>query len=69
MSDTLELIFVKDLIGAEDMLFGEGDVQQVRDGELVNVSKINAKSIPYRTPSGELITIGEALDRLFTQGE
>lgn len=62
-----ELIFVKDLIGAEDLLFGEGDVQQIRDGEVVLVSKINAETIPYRTPTGELITVKAALDYLYSK--
>ena len=62
-----ELIFVKDLIGAEDLLFGEGDVQQIRDGEVVLVSKINAETIPYRTPAGELINVKTALDYLYSK--
>jgi len=66
--DTDELLFVKDLIGKEDILFGEGEVQQIRDGELVLVTRINAESIPYRTPTGELITIKAALDFLYEQG-
>lgn len=65
---TDDLIFVKDLIGKEDILFGEGEVQQIRDGELVLVTKINAGSIPYRTPEGDLITVAEALDFLYAQG-
>ena len=63
-----EIIFIKDLIGAEDVLFGEGEVQQIRDGELVLVTKINAGSVPYRTPSGELTTVKEALDYLYKKG-
>ncbi len=60
------LVFVKDLIGAEDLLFGEGEVQQIRDGEVVLVSEINAETIPYRHPvSNELITVKAALDELF----
>jgi len=66
---TDELLFVKDLIGAEDMLFGEGEVQQIRDGEVVKVTQINAETIPYRTPTGELITVKAALDYLYTQSE
>ena len=69
MADTTEeLIFVKDLIGKEDLLFGEGEVQQIRDGEVVLVTMINAETIPYRTPSGELITVKAALDYLYAQG-
>ena len=64
-----ELIFVKDLIGKEDVLFGEGEVQQIRDGEVVLISKINAETIPYRTPAGELITVKGALDYLYALSE
>jgi hypothetical protein len=63
------LIFVKDLIGKEDILFGEGEVQQIRDGEVVLVSMVNAETIPYRTPAGELITVKAALDYLYAQSE
>jgi len=62
-----ELLFVKDLIGAEDILFGEGEIQQIRDGELVLITKINAGSIPYRTPTGELITVKAAIDDLYAK--
>ncbi len=63
-----ELIFVKDLLGREDIMFGEGEVQQVRDGELVLITRINAHSIPYRKATGELVTVGAALDELFARG-
>jgi len=70
MAEEVEgLIFVKDLIGAEDIIFGEGEVQQIRDGEVVLITKINSESIPYRTPTGELITVKDALDYLYTQSE
>ena len=62
-----ELIFVKDLIGKEDLLFGEGEVQQIRDGEVVQVTMINAETIPYRTAAGDLITVKAALDYLYAQ--
>ena len=68
MADTTEeLIFVKDLIGKEDLLFGEGEVQQIRDGEVVIVTRINAESVPYRTAVGDLTTVKDALDYLYTQ--
>ncbi len=63
-----ELLFIKDLIGQEDLLLGEGEVQQVRDGELVIVTRINANSIPYRKVTGEITTVGAALDELYALG-
>jgi len=60
-----EIIFVKNLIGGEDMLFGFGTEQQIRDGEIVVISRINAHSIPYRKVNGDKVTIGDALDELF----
>ena len=59
-----ELVFVKNLIGSEDILFGTGTEQQIRDGEIVLISKINAHSIPYRKPDGTLTSVGEMLDVL-----
>jgi len=40
-------IFVKQLAGAEDLLFGLGATAQVREGETVTISFINAATIPY----------------------
>ena len=69
MADTTtttdEFIFVKDRIGAEDLLFGFDTTQQIRDGEFVTVSKINAESIPYRKADGTKIDIKAALDELY----
>lgn len=62
---TDEFIFVKDRIGAEDLLFGFGTAQQIRDGEFVSISKINAESIPYRKSDGTVVSVKAALDELF----
>jgi len=62
--DTDEFIFVKDQIGAEDLLFGFDLVQQVRDGEFVSISAINAATIPYRKPDGTITTVKAVLDEL-----
>jgi len=64
--NTDEFIFVKDVIGAEDLLFGLGTEQQVRDGEFVSITRINAESIPYRKADGTLTNVKAALDELFS---
>ena len=60
-----EFIFVKDQIGSEDLLLGFGIVQQVRDGEFVSISKINAETIPYRKSDGTITNVKAALDELY----
>ena len=66
MADIESLVFVKDLIGAEDLMFGDGEVQQIRDGEVVVVSKINAETMPYyKESTSEWITVKTALDELY----
>ena len=62
---TDEFIFVKDRIGTEDLLFGFDTTQQIRDGEFVTISKINAESIPYRKLDGTVVSVKTALDELF----
>ena len=48
MAETTEkLVFVKQLAGEEDLIFGLGSVAQVREGETVTITMINASSIPY----------------------
>ena len=63
--NTDEFIFVKDQIGVEDLLLGIGTEQQVRDGEFVTVSRINAESIPYKKADGTLTNVKAALDELY----
>ncbi len=63
--NTDEFIFVKDKIGVEDLEFGFGSTQQVRDGEFVSITKINAESIPYRKLDGTLTNVKAALDELY----
>ena len=41
------LVFVKQLAGAEDLLFGFGAVSQIRGEDNVVVTMINADTIPY----------------------
>lgn len=41
------LVFTRQVAGAEDLIFGFGSESQVRDGNNVVVTYINASSIPY----------------------
>ena len=42
-----DLKFVKQLGGVEDLLWGFGSIMQIRNGQAITISKINADSIPY----------------------
>lgn len=66
MADTTDqFIFVKNLVGVEDLLLGKGATQQLRDGEWVSVTMINAESIPYKKIDGTETNVKAALDELF----
>jgi len=45
--DLTDVVFVKQLGGAEDLMFGFGTVMQIRNGNTVIVSLINADTVPY----------------------
>ena len=63
--DLSKLVFIKNLIGKEDLFLGYTSAQQIRDGELVGITAINAHTMPYRKPDGELSTIGDVMDDLW----
>ena len=42
-----DLRFTRQLAGVEDLKFGFGSVTQIRNGQVVILSDINADSIPY----------------------
>ncbi len=42
-----DLKFTRQLAGAEDLRFGFGSVTQIRNGQVVMLSDINASVIPY----------------------
>jgi len=42
-----DLKFMKQLGGVEDLLWGFGSVMQIRNGQAVTITLINADSIPY----------------------
>lgn len=45
--DLGELKFVKQLGGAEDLMWGFGSVTQIRNGQAVTITSINSDVIPY----------------------
>ena len=45
--DLSDVVFVKQLGGVEDLQFGFGTVMQIRNGQSVTISLINAETIPY----------------------
>ncbi len=47
--DLSEVVFIKQLGGVEDLQFGFGTVTQIRNGQSVVISLINADTIPYDT--------------------
>jgi len=42
-----DLKFTRQLAGAEDIRFGFGSLSQIRNGQVVIISEINADTIPY----------------------
>ncbi len=63
--DLSELVFIKNLIGSEDLFVGYASQQQIRDGELVGITAINAHTIPYKKPDGSMSTVGAVMDDLW----
>ena len=47
MADKQEIVYVKQLGGAQDLMFGFNKITQIRNGELVVVSEINSDTVPY----------------------
>jgi hypothetical protein len=56
-----KLIFIRQKAGAEDLIFGFGSEQQIREGKNVVVSMINADTIPYDSSR----SVKDALDEIF----
>ena len=42
-----DLKFMKQLGGVEDLLWGFGSIMQIRNGQAVTITLINADAIPY----------------------
>jgi len=58
-----DLKFTRQLAGAEDLKFGFGSLSQVRNGQVVIISEINADTIPYDATD----SIKEVLDKLIAK--
>jgi len=61
--EEIKLVFIRQKAGAEDLIFGFGSEQQIREGENVVVSMINASTIPYDSTR----SVKDALDEIFAQ--
>ena len=55
--------FIKQLGGVEDLVFGFGTVMQIRSGQSVTISLINAETIPYDTTD----TVKSILDKIIAK--
>ena len=60
-TDNYQLVFIRQKAGAEDLTFGFGSEQQIREGENVVITMINAATIPYDSSR----SVKDALDELF----
>ena len=58
-------------LGAEDMLLGQGQVEQTRQGANVVLSKVNADLIPFQGNPGEVNykSIKDIIDNLVVGGD
>ncbi len=63
-----ELVFTRQLMGAEDMIFGFGAESQIRDGDTTVVTYINSAHIPYDSTRSVKQVIDEILLNLSQQG-
>ncbi len=61
--DLTDVVFVKQLGGVEDLMFGFGTVMQIRNGNTVVISLINAEAIPYNTED----TVKSILDKIIAK--
>ena len=57
------VVFVKQLGGSEDLMFGFGTIVQIRNGRTVVISKINAASIPFSDTESIEAIINKILDK------
>jgi len=61
-----KLVFTRQVAGAEDLIFGFGSTAQIREGESVTISLINADTIPFDTTRSVKQVIEEILAKLPT---
>ena len=57
-----KVIFVKQVAGAEDLMFGFGSISQVREGENTTINLINAHTIPFDNTR----SVGDVLEYLLS---
>lgn len=62
-TDLDNVVFIKQLGGAEDLIFGFGTVMQIRNGQPVVISLINADTIPYNSED----TVKSILDKILAK--
>ncbi len=62
-TDLSEITFIKQLGGVEDLIFGFGTVMQIRNGNSVTISLINAETIPYDTTD----TVKTIIDKILVK--
>ena len=55
------LVFTRQVLGAEDVIFGFGSIAQIREGENVTISLINSAHIPYDSTRSVKDVIDELL--------
>ena len=58
-----EVTFIKQLGGVEDLVFGFGTVMQIRSGQSVIISLINAETIPYDSTN----TVKSIIDQIIAK--
>ena len=65
-TETIEetLVFTRQVAGAEDLIFGFGSTAQIREGESVTISLMNADTIPFDTTRSVKQVIDEILAKL-----
>ena len=66
MEDEIDLsgvVFTKQLGGVEDLQFGFGSVTQIRNGQTVVISLINAETIPYTSVD----TVKSIIDKILAK--
>ena len=61
--DLSALVFTKQIGGVEDLQFGFGSITQIRNGQTVVISLINAETIPYTDTD----TVKSILDKLLAK--
>ncbi len=62
-TDLKDITFIKQLGGVEDLVFGFGTIMQIRNGNSVTISLINAETIPYDTTD----TVKSVIDKILVK--